>query len=79
MSKHQSKGHIYICLCDSSRPRSPSLRQRPYRGRYIVHAKNEKQALQLLRRECPFGSLQVYYQEDDYRIQPEFGKIIKEC
>ena len=79
MSKLQPQGHIYICLCDSHRPVNPNIRQRPYRGRYVVNAKNEKQALQLLKKECPFGSLWVYYQEDNYRIQPEFGKVIKEC
>ena len=42
------------------------------------NAKNEKHALDILRKLCPFGSLQVYYQQDDYPIQPEFGEAIKQ-
>ena len=85
MSKHKPKGHIYICLCDVFRPsragftmQKSKIWERPYRGRYIVNAKNEKHALEILRRLCPFGSLQVYYQQDDYPIQPAFGEAIKQ-
>ena len=85
MSKHKPKGHIYICLCDVFRPsrtgftmQKSKIWERPYRGRYIVNAKNEKHALEVLRKLCPFGSLQVYYQQDDYPIQPEFGEAIKQ-
>ena len=46
--------------------------------RELVKAKNEKHALDILRKLCPFGSLQVYYQQDDYPIQPKFGEAIKQ-
>ena len=85
MSKYKPKGHIYICLCDVFRPsragftmQKSKIWERPYRGRYVVNAKNEKHALNILRKLCPFGSLQVYYQQDDYPIQPEFGEAIKQ-
>ena len=86
MSKHKPKGHIYFCLCDVFRPSKlhtwhrncAGFLDRPYWGRYIVNAKNEKQALKFLRKVCPFGSLQVYYQKDDYEIQPKFGEVIKQ-
>ena len=83
MSKSKPTGHIFICLCDYHRPYykigNSKIWERPYRGRYVVNAKNKKHALKVLREVCPFGSLQVYYQQDNYPLQPEYGKVIKEA
>ena len=75
-------GHIFICLCDYHRPYfkigNSKIWERPYRGRYVVNAKNEKHALKILRKICPFGSLQVYYQQDNYPVQPTYGEAIRD-
>ena len=82
MSKSKPIGHIFICLCDYHRPYfkigNSKIWERPYRGRYVVNAKNEKHALKILRKICPFGSLQVYYQQDNYPVQPKYGEAIRD-
>ena len=74
MSKKKIQYHSYVGLCDAFRPDRTQLfhqtsdlqlYERPYRGRYYIMAKNEKKALELLRKACPFGSIQIYYQDDD--------------
>lgn len=49
----------YICLVDSYR--RPS-RKRNTAGRYIVCAKNKKEAKELLQKAIGFGSVSVYYE-----------------
>lgn len=52
-----SKFKNYIVLVDYNR--KPSM-QRNTHGRYIVGAKNEKQAKELTQKRIGFGSVQVY-------------------
>lgn len=49
----------YVCLVDNYRR---SSRQRNTVGRYIVCAKTEKEAKEILQKMIGFGSIQVYYQ-----------------
>lgn len=51
----------YVCLVDNHR--RPS-RCRNTQGRYIVCAKSEKEAKELLQKKIGFGSVQVYYKID---------------
>ena len=76
MSK-KTHDHVYICLCDVFRPDGNTLGrmrlyERTYRGRYIIRANNERKALKLFRKACPFGSLQIYYQDDKFPSTVKF-------
>lgn len=52
----------YILLVDYHRP--VRLRRRSTEGRYRVAAKDEKEAIKLLREKIGIGSIQVYYRCD---------------
>lgn len=54
--------HTYVCLVDNYR--RPS-RQRNTEGRYLVGAKSEDEAKELLQKAIKFGSIQVYYRTTD--------------
>lgn len=60
--------HTYVCLVDNDR--RPS-RQRNTKGRYLVGAKSEKEAKELLQKAIKFGSVQVYYRATDNKGQLE--------
>lgn len=70
----------YICLVDAYR--RPS-RQRNTSGRYIVCAKNEKEAKNLLQKAIGFGSVQVYYKvssgsyKQEQEIKMKQGEMYK--
>lgn len=49
----------YVCLVDNYR--RPS-RQRNTMGRYLVCAKTESEAKEILQEKIGFGSIQIYYQ-----------------
>ncbi len=55
----------YVCLVDNYR--RPS-RQRNTKGRYLVCAKTEREAKEILQDKIGFGSVQVYYQ-----VTEEYG------
>lgn len=62
MAKHKPNYSNYILLVDNYR--RPS-RQRNTCGRYRVGAKTPGQAIQLLRAKIGFGSILVYYEDND--------------
>ena len=55
----------YVCLVDNYR--RPS-RQRNTMGRYLVCAKTEREAKEILQNKIGFGSVQIYYQ-----VTEEYG------
>lgn len=58
MSKAKGS-RTFVCLVDNYR--RPS-RRRNTAGRYLVGAKDEKEAKELLQKAVKFGSVQVYYE-----------------
>lgn len=67
----------FVCLVDNYRR---SSRQRNTKGRYLVGAKNEKQAKDLLQKTIGFGSVQVYYEVETESGTDKFvndGQVLK--
>lgn len=73
MSKHKPRFANYIVLVDSCKP--PKFKHSTA-GRYRVGAKNEKQAEQIVRDYIKFGSVQVYYKDDE--MIAGYMEVIKE-
>lgn len=64
----------YICLVDAHRT---SCTRRNTSGRYIVCAKNEKEAKKILQKAIGFGSISVYYNVADCGFAQEKQLVMK--
>lgn len=74
MSKHKPIFANYIVLVDCCKP---STFKHNTAGRYRVGAKNEKQAEQIVRDHIKFGSVQVYYKDEE--MIAGYMEVIKEA